>query len=179
MRLLAPVRSSKSSVTACSRRAPDLISDWNASTSTPRDRKELLRTSLDEIIIKVDHDALRPFDAALEGNAMTEINRALPNPGQRQSAPTRVHSPQRHLSAHIPLPDSRHRQLAGPRDCHGQRFDRNRVGTQRRAATYSRTAPGIRPKRYSCVLISLRTPTLCLAALGRYCCLKYNALCYF
>jgi sugar-specific transcriptional regulator TrmB len=32
---------------------PDLTVVWHVSTTTPRDRKELLRTLLDEVIIKV------------------------------------------------------------------------------------------------------------------------------
>jgi hypothetical protein len=58
---------------------PDLVSVWNASTTTPRDRKELLRTLIDEVIVKVDRDA---FAAHLtlrwKGGALTEIDLALP-----------------------------------------------------------------------------------------------------
>src|ERR1700732_699982 len=36
---------------------PDLISVWNASTTMPRDRKELLRTLIDEVMVKVERDA--------------------------------------------------------------------------------------------------------------------------
>jgi hypothetical protein len=35
---------------------PDLIAVWQAATTTPRDRKELLRTLLDEVIIRVERN---------------------------------------------------------------------------------------------------------------------------
>jgi hypothetical protein len=57
----------------------DLISVWNASTTTLRDRKELLQTLIDEVIVKVERDA---FAAHLtlrwKGGAPTEIDLDLP-----------------------------------------------------------------------------------------------------
>jgi hypothetical protein len=35
---------------------PDLAAVWNAQTTTPRDRKELLRTLIEDVTIKVDRD---------------------------------------------------------------------------------------------------------------------------
>ncbi len=36
---------------------PDLVSLWNASTTTARDRKELLRTLVDEVVVRVERQA--------------------------------------------------------------------------------------------------------------------------
>ena len=38
---------------------PDLAAVWNAQTTTPRDRKELLRTLIEDVTIKVDGGSLR------------------------------------------------------------------------------------------------------------------------
>jgi hypothetical protein len=98
---------------------PDLVSLWNANTTTPRDRKELLRTLIDEVIIKVDRDA---FGAHLtlrwKGGALTEIDLALP-----RSRPATIRTDEdtvallRRLAAHYPdSRDCRHPQPAGPHD---------------------------------------------------------------
>jgi uncharacterized protein YndB with AHSA1/START domain len=46
---------------------PDLAAVWNAPTTTPRDRKELLRTLIEDVTIKVDREGGRPPRVALEG----------------------------------------------------------------------------------------------------------------
>ena len=114
---------------------PDLVSVWNASTTTPRDRKELLRTLLDEAIIKVDRDA---FAARLtlrwKGGALTEIDLALP-----RSRPATIRTDEdtvallRRLAMHYPdavIAGILNRQ--GRTTAYGHRFDRNRVGNLRR-----------------------------------------------
>ena len=57
----------------------DLDTVWNAPTTSPRDRKELLRTLLEEVIIKVERDK---FAAHLtmrwKGGALTELDLYLP-----------------------------------------------------------------------------------------------------
>jgi hypothetical protein len=64
----------------------DLATAWHAPTTTPRDRKELLRPLLVEVILSVDRDkqnahlTLRWNDAALEGRALTELDVNLPRP---------------------------------------------------------------------------------------------------
>jgi DNA invertase Pin-like site-specific DNA recombinase len=114
---------------------PDLLCLWNANTTTPRDRKELLRTLIDEVIVKVDRDA---FAAHLtlrwKGGALTEIDLALP---RSRPAPIRTDEDTvallRRLAAHYPDPviaGVLNRQ--GRTTAYGYRFDRNRVGNLRR-----------------------------------------------
>jgi hypothetical protein len=114
---------------------PDLISIWNASTTTPRDRKELLRTLIDEVIIKVEREA---FAARLtlrwKGGALTEIDLDLP-----RSRPATIRTDEdtvvllRRLAVHYPdavIAGILNRQ--GRTTAYGHRFDRNRVGNLRR-----------------------------------------------
>jgi excisionase family DNA binding protein len=57
---------------------------WDAATTTDRDRKELLRTLLDEVIIRVDRDTKRAkLTLRWRGGALTELSVALP----RQAPP--------------------------------------------------------------------------------------------
>ena len=114
---------------------PDLISVWNASTTMPRDRKELLRTLIDEVIVKVERDA---FAAHLtlrwKGGALTEIDLDLP-----RSRPATIRTDEdtvallRRLAVHYPdavIAGILNRQ--GRKTAYGHRFDRNRVGNLRR-----------------------------------------------
>ncbi len=114
---------------------PDLVSVWCASTTTPRDRKELLRTLVDEVIIKVERDA---FAARLavrwKGGALTEIDLQLP-----RSRPATIRTDEdtiallRRLATHYPdavIAGVLNKQ--GRRTAYGHRFDRNRVGNLRR-----------------------------------------------
>jgi predicted DNA-binding transcriptional regulator AlpA len=114
---------------------PDLISVWGASTTTPRDRKELLRTLLDEVIIRVDRDAFAA-DLTLrwKGGALTEIDLALP-----RSRPATIRTDEdtvallRRLTVHYPdavIAGILNRQ--GRTTAYGHRFDRSRVGNLRR-----------------------------------------------
>jgi hypothetical protein len=114
---------------------PDLLSVWNANTTTPRDRKELLRTLIDEVIIKVDRDAFAAHLALRwKGGALIEIDLALP-----RSRPATIRTDEdtvallRRLAAHYPDPviaGILNRQ--GRTTAYGHRFDRNRVGNLRR-----------------------------------------------
>ena len=57
---------------------------WQAATTTDRDRKELLHTLLEEVIIRVDRDAKRAeLTLRWRGGALTELTVALP----RQAPP--------------------------------------------------------------------------------------------
>jgi hypothetical protein len=113
---------------------PDLISIWNASTTTPRDRKELLRTLIDEVVIKVEREA---FAAHLtlrwKGGALTEIDLHLP-----RSRPATIRTDEdtvallRRLAVHYPdavIAGILNRQ--GRTTAYGHRFDRNRDGNLR------------------------------------------------
>ena len=57
----------------------DLAHVWRAATTTPRDRKELLRTLLEEVIVKVDRDkSAARLTLRWKGGALNEIDLALP-----------------------------------------------------------------------------------------------------
>jgi Recombinase zinc beta ribbon domain len=57
----------------------DLATVWHAATTTPRDRKELLRTLLEEVIVKVERDkAAARLTLRWKGGALAEIDLALP-----------------------------------------------------------------------------------------------------
>jgi excisionase family DNA binding protein len=114
---------------------PDLIAVWNATTTTPRDKKELLRALIDEVIVRVDRDA---FAAHLtlrwKGGALTEIDLDLP-----RSRPATIRTDEdtvallRRLAVHYPdavIAGILNRQ--GRTTAYGHRFDGNRVGNLRR-----------------------------------------------
>ena len=57
----------------------DLNAVWNAPTTSARDRKELLRTLLEEVIIKVERDKLAAhLTMRWKGGALTELNLYVP-----------------------------------------------------------------------------------------------------
>ena len=57
----------------------DLITVWHAETTTPRDRKELLRALIEEVIVKVERDkAAARLTLRWKGGALDEIDLALP-----------------------------------------------------------------------------------------------------
>jgi DNA invertase Pin-like site-specific DNA recombinase/predicted DNA-binding transcriptional regulator AlpA len=113
----------------------DLVSLWNASTTTARDRKELLRTLIDEVIVKVERQALcAHLTVRWKGGALTEIDLDLP---RSRPAPIRTGEDTvallRRLAAHYPdavIAGVLNRQ--GRTTAYGHRFDRNRVGNLRR-----------------------------------------------
>ena len=58
----------------------DLNAVWNAPTTSPRDRKELLRTLLEEVIIKVERDKYAAHvTMRWKGGALTELDLYLPH----------------------------------------------------------------------------------------------------
>src|SRR5215472_9674447 len=83
---------------------PDLAAVWNAPTTTPRDRKELLRTLIEEVTIRVDRDkAAAHLALRWKGGALNEIELTLP-----RSRPATVRTDEdtiallRRLAAHYP-----------------------------------------------------------------------------
>ena len=72
---------------------PDLAAVWAATTTTPRDRKELLCTLIDEVIVKVERDK-RAAHLTLrwKGGALTEIDLRLHAHGRRPYARMRTRS---------------------------------------------------------------------------------------
>ena len=114
---------------------PDLVSLWNATTTTARDRKELLRTLIDEVVVRVERKAFcAHLTVRWKGGALTEIDLDLP---RSRPAPIRTSEDTvallRRLAAHYPdavIAGVLNRQ--GRTTAYGHRFDRNRVGNLRR-----------------------------------------------
>ena len=114
---------------------PDLATIWDAATTSPRDRKELLRTLLEEVIIKVDRDkAAAHLTLRWKGGQLTDIELALP-----RSRPATIRTDEntvalvRRLAVHYPdtvIAGILNRQ--GRTTARGHRFDAGRVGNLRR-----------------------------------------------
>jgi DNA invertase Pin-like site-specific DNA recombinase len=114
---------------------PDLAAVWNAPTTTPRDRKELLRTLIEEVTISVDRDkASSRLILRWKGGALNEIEIALP-----RSRPATVRTNEdtialvRRLAVHYPygvIAGILNRQ--GRATAYGHRFIAGRVGNLRR-----------------------------------------------
>src|SRR5213079_1075450 len=109
---------------------PDLATVWHAATTTPRDRKELLRALLEEVIIKVERDkAAAHLTLRWKGGALTEIDLALP---RKRQATVRTDEDTvalvRRVAEHYPdtvIAGILNRQ--GRRTAKGHRFEGNRV----------------------------------------------------
>jgi predicted DNA-binding transcriptional regulator AlpA len=114
---------------------PDLAAVWEAVTTTPRDRKELLRTLLEDVTIKVDRDrAAAHLTLRWKGGALNEIDLALP-----RSRPATIRTDEdtislvRRLAVHYPdsvIAGILNRQ--GRITAYGHRFIAGRVGNLRR-----------------------------------------------
>jgi len=114
---------------------PDLATVWHAATTTPRDRKELLRALLEEVIIKVERDkAAAHLTLRWKGGALNEIDLALP-----RSRPATIRTDEdtialvRRLAGHYPdavIAGILNRQ--GRTTAYGHRFEASRVGNLRR-----------------------------------------------
>jgi hypothetical protein len=93
---------------------PNLVAVWQAATTTPRDRKELLRTLIEEVIVKVERDkAAADLTLRWKGGALDEIDLALPRsrPATIRSGHHRAGAPAR---GSLPRQcDRRHPQSAG------------------------------------------------------------------
>jgi DNA invertase Pin-like site-specific DNA recombinase len=114
---------------------PDLATVWHAATTTPRDRKELLRTLIEEVVIKVERDkATAHLTLRWKGGAINDIDLALP-----RSRPATIRTDEdtiallRRLAVHYPdtvIAGVLNRQ--GRKTAYGHRFDAGRVGNLRR-----------------------------------------------
>jgi DNA invertase Pin-like site-specific DNA recombinase len=114
---------------------PDLATVWHAATTTPRDRKELLRTLIEEVIVKVERDkSAARLTLRWKGSALTEIDLDLP-----RSRPATIRTDEdtltlvRRLAVHYPdtvIAGILNRQ--GRRTARGHRFEGNRVCSLRR-----------------------------------------------
>jgi DNA invertase Pin-like site-specific DNA recombinase len=114
---------------------PDLAAVWQAATTMPRDRKELLRALIEEVIVKVERDkAAARLTLRWKGGALTEIDLALP-----RSRPATIRTDEdtvalvRRLAVHYPdtvIAGILNRQ--GRKTARGHRFEGNRVCSLRR-----------------------------------------------
>jgi predicted DNA-binding transcriptional regulator AlpA len=112
---------------------PDLATVWSAPTTTPRDRKELLRALIDEVIVRVERDkASAHLTLRWKGGALSEIDLTLP----RKKATVRTDEDTvalvRRLAVHYPdtvIAGILNRQ--GRRTARGHRFGANRVSSLR------------------------------------------------
>src|SRR5215471_13767907 len=113
---------------------PDLATIWAASTTTPRDRKELLGTLLEEVIVTVERDkSAAHLTLRWKGGTLTEIDLALP---VKRQATVRTNEDTvalvRRLAVHYPdtvIAGILNRQ--GRRTARGLRFEGNRVASLR------------------------------------------------
>jgi hypothetical protein len=113
----------------------DLATVWHTATTTQRDRKELLRALLEEVIVKVERDkATARLTLRWKGGALAEIDLALP-----RSRPATIRTDEdtialvRRLAALYPdavIAGILNRQ--GRTTAYGHRFEAGRVGNLRR-----------------------------------------------
>jgi DNA invertase Pin-like site-specific DNA recombinase/predicted DNA-binding transcriptional regulator AlpA len=114
---------------------PDLAAVWRAATTAPHDRKELLRTLVEEVIVKVERDkAAAHLTLRWKGGALDEIDLTLP-----RSRPATIRTDEdtialvRRLAVHYPdsvIAGILNRQ--GRTTAYGHRFIAGRVGNLRR-----------------------------------------------
>jgi DNA invertase Pin-like site-specific DNA recombinase len=113
----------------------DLATVWHAPTTTSRDRKELLRALIEEVILSVDRDkANAHLTLRWKGGALTELDVNLP-----RTRPATVRTDEdtialvRRLAVHYP--DAIIAGILNRQDrktAYGHRFDANHVGNLRR-----------------------------------------------
>lgn len=121
---------------------------WSAATTTPRDRKELLRTLLEDVTIAVHRDAYRAhLTLRWRGGTLTELDVDLP-----RSRPATVRTDEatvalvRRLAAHYP--DDVIAGILNRQDritARGHRFTANHVGNLRRHWKIPRFEPPAAP----------------------------------
>ncbi len=126
----------------------DLKRVWAAPTTTDRDRKELLRTLLEEVIITVQRDEMRAYlTLRWKGGMISEIDVHLPrlNPNRIRTDEDTVELVRR-LAAHYPdgvIAGILNRQ--GRKTVRGERFSANQVGSLRRYRGIARFEPPEQP----------------------------------
>jgi len=145
----------------------DLDKVWTAPTTTDRDRKELLRALLEEVIVAVNQPERRAhLTLRWRGSALTEIDLSLP-----RMKPRGLHTDEdtisllRRLSVHYPDDVSAgilNRQ--GRRTASGERFTANQVGSLRRYRNIPRYEPPAEPPTGNLVTLKDAAQSLGLAA---------------
>ena len=144
----------------------DLRKVWQAPTTAARDKKELLRTLLEEIIIAVNKDEHRShLTLRWRGGALAEIDLDLP---RRRTAPVRTNEDTvalvRRLAVHYPdaviagILNRQQRTTA-----YGHRFTANHVGNLRRHWSIARYEPPAMPPEGEALTIKQAAATLGVA----------------
>jgi DNA invertase Pin-like site-specific DNA recombinase len=126
----------------------DLKRVWTAPTTTDRDKKELLRTLLEEVIIAVQRDEYcAHLTLRWRGGMITELDLHLPrlNPARVRTDEDTVELIRR-LAVHYPdgvIAGILNRQ--GRKTVHDERFTANQVGNLRRYRNIARFEPPAEP----------------------------------
>jgi predicted DNA-binding transcriptional regulator AlpA len=144
----------------------DLGEVWQAPTTAARDKKELLRALLEEVIIAVNKDEYRShLTLRWRGGALAEIDLDLP---RRRAAPVRTDEDTvalvRRLAVHYPdaviagILNRQQRTTA-----YGHRFTANHVGNLRRHWNIARYEPPAAPPEGEVLTIKRTAATLGVA----------------
>ena len=135
----------------------DLNRVWAAPTTTDRDKKELLRTLLEEVIIAVQRDEFRAhLTLRWRGGMITELDVHLPrlNPARIRTDEDTV-ALVRRLAVHYPdgvIAGILNRQ--GRKTVRGERFSANQVGSLRRYRDIARFEQPAQPPHGDLVTIA-------------------------
>ena len=135
----------------------DLKCVWTAPTTTDRDKKELLRTLLEEVIIAVQRNECRAhLTLRWRGGMITELDLHLPrlNPARVRTDEDTVELVRRlaiHYSDGV-IAGILNRQ--GRKTVHGERFTANQVGNLRRYRNIARFEPPAEPPKGELVTIA-------------------------
>ena len=145
----------------------DLHKVWMAPTTTDRDRKELLRALLEEVIVTVNQaERCAHLTLRWRGGALTEIDLSLP-----RMKPRGLHTDEdtisllRRLAVHYPddvIAGILNRQ--GRRTATGERFTANQDGSLRRYRNIPRYEPPPEPPTGDLVTLKEAAQSLGLAA---------------
>ena len=145
----------------------DLHKVWTAPTTTDRDRKELLRALLEEVMVTVNQpERSAHLSLRWKGGALTEIDLSLP-----RLKPRGLHTDEdtisllRRLAVHYPddvIAGILNRQ--GRRTASGERFTANQVGSLRRYRNIPRYEPAAEPPTGDLVTLKDAAQSLGLAA---------------
>jgi DNA invertase Pin-like site-specific DNA recombinase len=145
----------------------DLHKVWTAPTTTDRDRKELLRALLEEVIVTVNKpERCAHLTLRWRGGALTEVDLSLP-----RMKPRGLHTDEdtfsllRRLAVHYAddvIAGILNRQ--GRRTANGERFTANQVGSLRRYRNIARYEPPAEPPTGDLVTLKDAAQSLGLAA---------------
>jgi hypothetical protein len=123
---------------------PDLATVWAAPTTTPRDRKELLRSLIEEVIVRVEREkSSAHITLRWKGGTLSELHLTLPKRKATVRTDEDTVALVRRLAVHYPdavIAGILNRQ--GRTTAYGHRFEANRVESLRQHWKI----PGFEPK---------------------------------